>query len=62
MATNSPAGDGHRNGPVTQRSQFERDGTWFKRDTKTGRIMDGKADKPFKGVPKEPDRRRKKGG
>ena len=56
MATNPPAGDGHRNGAVRDRSQvfnpvIQR---WTKRDTETGRFMDQKADgKPFKGVRKE---------
>ena len=55
MATNPPAGDGHRNGAVRKRSQFKGpNGKWIKRDTDTGRIMDRKADnKPFKGVRKE---------
>ena len=54
MAKNPPTGDGHRRGQVTDRSQFQHNGTWFKRETGTGRIMDGKADgKPFKGVRRE---------
>ena len=56
MATNPPKGDGHRNGAVRDRSQVlnPRTDTWTKRDTDTGRFMDGKADgKPFKGVSKE---------
>ena len=54
VAKNPPTGDGHRRGQVTERSQFEHNGTWFKRDAGTGRIMDGKADgKPFKGVRRE---------
>jgi ribosomal protein L14 len=55
MATNPPAGDGHRNGAVRSRSQFQRpDGHWVKRDASTGRIMDVKSDgKPFKGVGRE---------
>lgn len=56
MATNPPAGDGHRNGAVRDRSQvynpqLER---WIKRDTDTGRFIDQKVDgDPFKGVRKE---------
>jgi hypothetical protein len=56
MATNPPAGDGHRNGAVKDRSQVHnpKNDTWTKRDTNTGRFMDQKADnKPFKGVRKE---------
>jgi len=60
MAKNPPVGDNARKGSVNDRTQFEHNGTWFKRDTNTGRIMDGKQDgKPFKGVAKEPDGRRK---
>ncbi|MBB6609991.1 hypothetical protein H7F15_02985 [Pontibacter sp. Tf4] len=56
MATNRPAGDGHRNGAVRKRSQTFNPQTerWVKRDTETGRFMDQKSDgKPFKGVRKE---------
>lgn len=56
MATNPPKGDGHRNGAVTGRSQVKNPvtGQWTKRDTGTGRFMDGKKDgTPFKGVRKE---------
>ena len=56
MATNPPKGDGHRNGAVKQRSQTynPKTETWIKRDTTTGRFMDGKKDgTPFKGVRKE---------
>lgn len=54
VAKNPPIGDGHRRGQVTGRSQFRHNGTWFKRDSTTGRIMDGKADgTPFKGVRRE---------
>ncbi|MGA7801621.1 MAG: hypothetical protein WCC36_12505 [Gammaproteobacteria bacterium] len=56
MATNPPAGDGHRNGAVRDRSQTynPRNGRWIKRDSGTGRFMDQKADRsPFKGVRKE---------
>lgn len=55
MATNPPKGDGHRNGAVRERSQFERpDGLYQKRDTTTGQFMSVKDDgTPFKGVRKE---------
>ncbi|ARU57001.1 hypothetical protein OLMES_2957 [Oleiphilus messinensis] len=52
MATNPPAGDGHRKGAVRKRSQTQTaSGHWVKRDTKTGRFLDVKSDgKKFKGV------------
>lgn len=55
MATNPPKGDGHRNGAVRDRSQFERpDNHWQKRDDDSGRFMAVKDDgKPFKGVRKD---------
>ena len=56
MAKNGKPGDGHRVGQATDRSQTYNPKTenWVKRDTNTGRFMDGKADdKPFKGVRKE---------
>ncbi|WP_169565744.1 hypothetical protein [Neptunomonas japonica] len=55
MATNAPYGDGHRQGAVRKRSQFQTPaGNWAKRDSDTGRIMDVKQDgKPYKGVRKE---------
>lgn len=55
MATNKPAGDGHRNGAVRKRSQFENpvNGAFMKRDKETGQFIDGKAEKKFKGVRKE---------
>jgi hypothetical protein len=56
MATNPPAGDGHRQGAVRDRSQVYNPKTedWTKRDTGTGRFIDRKADdKPFKGVRRE---------
>jgi hypothetical protein len=56
MATNPPKGDGHRNGPVTNRSQTwnPQSERWVKRDGDTGRFMDMKSNpKPFKGVRKE---------
>lgn len=59
MATNT--GKNSRKGSVKDRSQFPTpSGHEAKRDEKTGQIMDVKSDKkPFKGVAKEPDKRRK---
>ncbi len=54
MAKNT--GQGHRDGAVKGRSQTHNDKTdvWVKRDAKTGKFIDQKADdKPFKGVRKE---------
>lgn len=54
MAKNS--GDNHRHGAVSNRSQAynPKTGTWVKRDSNTGRFMDGKlGGEPFKGVAKE---------
>ena len=56
MAKNKGPGNG-RVGAVRGRSQVQnpKTGAWTKRDTSTGRFMDGKADpEPFKGVRKEP--------
>jgi hypothetical protein len=56
MATNQPAGDGHRNGAVRKRSQMSKPegAKYTKRDKATGQFMDQKKDdKPFKGVRKE---------
>lgn len=56
MATNPPSGDGHRNGAVKQRSQTynPKTDTWTKRNTITGKFIDGKKDDThFKGVRKE---------
>jgi hypothetical protein len=39
MAKNT--GKGHRVGAVRSRSEFRRHGTWFKRDTITGRFLNG---------------------
>lgn len=39
MAKNT--GRGYRTGAVRGRSEFQHNGTWFKRDTATGRIMNG---------------------
>lgn len=51
-------GNGYRQGSVSSRSQFNVGKQWVKRNTETGRIMDSKVGKPFKGVPVETDRRR----
>ncbi len=56
MARNGKVGDGHRNGAVRGRTQTynPKTETWVKRDSDTGRFMDGKSDgKLFKGVTKE---------
>lgn len=56
MATNAPAGDGHRNGAVKNRSQVKnpKNKRFIKRNDTDGRFMDVKADpEPFKGVRKE---------
>ena len=56
MATNPPAGDGHRNGAVRKRSQTynPKTGLWVKRNKNNGQFMDNKMDgSPFKGVRKE---------
>jgi hypothetical protein len=55
MAKNGKVGDGHRNGAVKDRSQFQHpNGHWIKRDASNGQIMDVKSDdKPFKGVRRE---------
>ena len=55
MAKNKEAGDNQRKGAVKSRSQIKNPltGTWTKRDNKTGKFRDVKADpKPFKGVRK----------
>jgi hypothetical protein len=55
MAKNKAAGDDRRVGAVKARSQIKNEltGTWTKRDEKSGKFMDVKADsKPFKGVRK----------
>lgn len=60
MAKNT--GNGYRRGSVDNRSQVQNplNGNWTKRDTETGRFIDQKVDnKPFKGVAKEVDDRRK---
>jgi hypothetical protein len=55
VATNKPAGDGHRNGAVRRRSQTQTPSRhWVKRNTETGRFIDVKSSpKPFKGVRRE---------
>lgn len=56
MATNPPKGDNRRIGAVKARSQVlnPKTQTWTKRDTDTGRFMDGKkGGSPFKGVRRE---------
>lgn len=50
MAKNT--GKGYRKGVVTSRSEFRHHGTWFKRDTGTGRIVNG-SQKQHKGVRNE---------
>ncbi len=47
MAKNT--GKGHRVGAVKGRSEFKANGTWFKRNTKTGRILTG-SPRQHKGV------------
>jgi hypothetical protein len=46
-------GKGHRIGAVKGRSEFKRNGIWFKRDAATGRILNGSKDQ-HKGVRNEP--------
>lgn len=50
MAKNT--GKGHRVGAVKARSEFKSNGKWFKRDTKTGRILNG-SPQQHKGVRNE---------
>jgi hypothetical protein len=50
MAKNT--GRGHRIGAVKGRSEFKRGTIWFKRDTATGRILNG-SPKQHKGVRNE---------
>lgn len=50
MAKNT--GKGRRVGAVKARSEFKSNGTWFKRDTKTGRILNGSPN-GYKGVRNE---------
>jgi len=58
MATNKPAGDGHRNGAIRKRSQLktaiEGEEHFTKRDKKSGQFMAQKKDETkFKGVRRE---------
>lgn len=55
MAKNGTPGDGHRNGAVKDRTQFEHpNGHWYKRDTNNGQIIDvNKNGQPHKGVRRE---------
>jgi hypothetical protein len=58
MASNEPAGDGHRVGAVKKRSQLKTkvmgEERYTKRSKESGRFMDQKADSgKFKGVRKE---------
>ena len=56
MATNPPAGDGHRKGQVRDRSQVHNEhiDRYIKRDTENGQFIAQKKDgEPFKGVRKE---------
>lgn len=50
MAKNT--GSGSRRGAVRNRSEFQRNGTWFKRDAQTGRILNGSPNQ-HKGVRNE---------
>jgi hypothetical protein len=58
MATNAPAGDGHRNGAVRKRTQLKTkvqgEERFVKRSKATGQFMDQKEDRTkFKGVRRE---------
>ena len=55
MATNNDPIDGHLNGAIRDRSQFQLpNGHWAKRDRDTGQIINVKHDRaPFKSVRKE---------
>ena len=58
MATNKPAGDGHRNGAIRKRSQLktaiEGEEHFTKRDKNSGQFMAQKKDETkFKGVRRE---------
>ncbi len=58
MATNT--GNGYRKGSVTNRSQTynPRNDTWVKRNSESGKFVSAKSENPYKGVAKEPDKRR----
>lgn len=63
MAKNT--GEGYRKGAERDRSQLDlgdqEEHKFVKRDTTTGQFTDLKEDdKPFKGVAKEPDKRKKR--
>jgi len=57
MAVNKPVGDSARKGAVKKRSQLkgklQGETAWTKRSRKTGKFMDVKKGKKFKGVRKE---------
>jgi len=58
MATNAPAGDGHRNGAVRKRTQLKTkvmgEEHYIKRSKKNGQFLaQKKGDAKFKGVRKE---------
>jgi hypothetical protein len=58
MATNAPAGDGHRNGAVRKRSQLktriEGEDHWTKRSKRSGQfVAQKKSAAKFKGVRRE---------
>ena len=64
MAKNKEPGDDRRVGAVKTRSQIPNKltGTWTKRDDKSGKFLDVKADaKKFKGVRKEKPAAKKSG-
>jgi hypothetical protein len=57
MATNAPAGDGHRKGAVRKRAQLTTkvmgEDRMTKRDKTTGQFSDQKKEGKFKGVRRE---------
>ncbi len=57
MAVNKPVGDSARRGAVRKRSQLatkmEGQKQWTKRSRETGKFMDNKEGKKFKGVRRE---------
>lgn len=55
MAVNKPIGDNARKGAVRKRSQLQTMGkkTWTKRSKASGRFMDQKKKRKFKGVRRE---------
>ncbi len=58
MAANT--GNGYRKGSVSNRSQTynPRNDTWVKRNSESGKFISAKSEVPYKGVAKEPDKRR----